>query len=76
LGGLTDIDAITLSLARVSNVEAEPAVLAKSILLAGLANTVVKSLIVITIGGPHLRRYAGIGFAVILAGAITAFLLM
>jgi uncharacterized membrane protein (DUF4010 family) len=76
LGGLTDIDAITLSLARVSHVEAEPAVLAKSILLAGLANTVVKTLIVITLGGPHVRRYAGIGFGVILASAVAAFLLM
>lgn len=76
LGGLTDIDAITLSLARVGTTAGNAPVLARSILLAGLTNTVVKSLIVITIGGPHIRRYAGMGFAVILAGAITAFFLM
>jgi uncharacterized membrane protein (DUF4010 family) len=57
--GLTDVDAITLSLARLSgtgNIAADVA--ARAVVLATVSNTVVKGGMVVALGAPALRRYA------------------
>ena len=61
--GATDMDAITLSIARkaaTTNVQGVTA-----ILLATLSNTVMKYLIVIFFGDRTLRKWVGIGFGAI-----------
>ncbi len=70
LSGLTNMDAITLSMSRLSNSEEGLQLAANAIILASVANTVMKYLIVVFIGSPALKRDVSIGFAALaLAGA-------
>ena len=55
LAGLTDVDAITLSMADYARSNSVP-VAATAITLAALSNTVVKAGMVVSLGGPELRR--------------------
>lgn len=55
LAGLTDVDAITLSMAEYAKT-GDPALAVEAITLAALANTVVKSGMVLTLAAPALRR--------------------
>jgi uncharacterized membrane protein (DUF4010 family) len=55
LAGLTDVDAITLSMAEYAK-GGDPGVAVSSIVIAALANTLVKAGMVVTIGGKALRR--------------------
>jgi uncharacterized membrane protein (DUF4010 family) len=71
--GATDMDAITLSIARqVAIPHAERATL---VLLATVSNTVMKFLIVLFFGDRSLRRSVGLGFAATLLATITAMVL-
>jgi uncharacterized membrane protein (DUF4010 family) len=75
LAGLTDVDAITVSMARLArdNVMA-PSTAGASILLACAANTLVKGGIAYVTGGPALRKMItplfGLLFAVSLAACV------
>lgn len=77
VAGLVDVDAITLSLAQLS---ARPdgleiLIAGRAIVLAAMANTTVKGLIVLLAGSAAIRRYLAPGFALILlAGIGVAFL--
>lgn len=75
LFGATDMDAITLSIARR---EVEPGSLqaGTAILLATLSNTVMKFLIVVFVGNRSLIRHVGIGFGAIFLATLLALLLM
>ena len=55
LAGLTDVDAITLSMAEYARANSVT-VAATAITLAALSNTVVKAGMVVSLGGPALRR--------------------
>jgi uncharacterized membrane protein (DUF4010 family) len=55
LAGLTDVDAITLSMAEYAKSNSAT-VAAIAVVIAALSNTVVKCGMVITFGGPALRR--------------------
>lgn len=69
LTGLTDVDAITLSLARLEGSTIVLTVAAHGIIIAALTNTALKALITVT-GSPQLRRSALPVFAAMLtAGA-------
>jgi len=74
LSGLTDMDALTLSVARL---EAQQAVgrgqAVAAVLLGSLANTIVKAAIVWTAGAPALRRAAGLPLAGIAGATIVVF---
>lgn len=76
LAGLTDVDAITLSMAqlvREGGAAAQTGVTA--IVLAALTNTVVKCGMVVVLGAPGLRRQTTITTALILsAGLVVLFL--
>ncbi len=70
LAGTTDVDAITLSMADYARQDAGVAV--HAIAIAALSNTVVKTLMVVTLGAASLRRPVLIGAAaVVLAGVAT-----
>jgi uncharacterized membrane protein (DUF4010 family) len=71
LSGLTNMDAITLSMARISNTPAMLEMAANAIVLAGIANTIMKYLLAVFIGSPALKRDLLPGFAAItLAGVV------
>ena len=55
LAGLTDVDAITLSMAEYARAN-PPTVAAIAVVIAALSNTVVKCGMVASLGGPALRR--------------------
>jgi uncharacterized membrane protein (DUF4010 family) len=77
LAGLTDVDAITLSMARLAGADVSYTVAARAVTLAALSNTVAKGGIAISLGSASLRRYIlPIFGAVLVVGVATAFLLV
>ncbi len=56
LAGLTDVDAITLSMAEYAKSGGAAQVAVDSIVIAALTNTLVKTGMVVALGGPELRR--------------------
>jgi uncharacterized membrane protein (DUF4010 family) len=67
LAGLTDVDAITLSMANLAKDQLSPQVASTTIVLAVLSNTLVKGSLAISIGGWSFGRYIATGYAVALA---------
>ena len=65
LAGLTDVDAITLSMAEYAKA-GDSGVAVTSIVIAALANTLVKAGMVAMIGGKALRRRVLIATVVVL----------
>ncbi len=75
--GLTDVDAITLSLSSLAGNAISKPVAARGITLAALANTGVKAFIVSSAGSPALRRHALPIFLLMIAtGIIVSFVLI
>jgi uncharacterized membrane protein (DUF4010 family) len=70
VSGITDVDAITLSLAQLANKELALEVAARAILLAGLVNSLVKGVLALVIGGRRL------GLMVLLAYLVSALLIL
>ena len=66
--GLTDVDALTLSMSRLGNAPATVALAAQAIALGILANTLLKLTLTIVFGAPEFRRVASTGLLA-LAGA-------
>jgi uncharacterized membrane protein (DUF4010 family) len=71
LAGLTDVDAITLSMAEYAR-EGEQQVAVNAIVIASLTNTLVKTAMVVTLGGVALRRPIVFGAALILMTGVAA----
>jgi uncharacterized membrane protein (DUF4010 family) len=71
LAGLTDVDAITLSMAEYAK-SGDPQVAVGAIVLASLTNTLVKCGIVMALGGATLRRGVVVATGVIMAAGIGA----
>lgn len=77
LSGLADVDAITLSMAELSNQgNIEVATAARAIVFAAMSNTVVKGGIVISSGSAALRRAMAPVFVLILLTGIVVALLV
>ena len=75
LAGLTDVDAITLSMADYARI-GEADLAARAIVVAALANTVVKVGMVVVLGGAAVRRRVlTAGIAIVAIGAATLFLI-
>ncbi len=73
LAGLTDVDAITVSMARLARDNVmKPSTAGASILLACASNTLVKAGIAILTGGPSLRRVIAPLFAVLFVVSLGA----
>jgi uncharacterized membrane protein (DUF4010 family) len=77
IAGLTDVDAITLAMADLAKSDDQNlTVAARAIVIAALANTVVKSGMTISLGSPDLRRITlPISGALFAAGAAAALLI-
>jgi len=71
--GLTDVDAITLSMAELGGKAGGLGldVAARAIVLAAMSNTVVKGGVVLVSGSPSLRRALLPGFVLMLVTAIS-----
>jgi uncharacterized membrane protein (DUF4010 family) len=67
LAGLTDVDAITLSMANLSKDSISEATAATAILIAVVVNTVVKASIAFSLGAASLRKFTLPGFGLVLA---------
>lgn len=77
VAGLTDVDAITLSLSNLAGTAITKTVAARGITLAALANTAVKAVITATAGSSALRRYTlPIFAAMIVSGIVVSFVLI
>ena len=57
LSGMTDVDAITLSLARSAHSDLAPELAVRGIYLAALSNSLVKALLIVLIGGRALALH-------------------
>ncbi|MBE0643885.1 MAG: MgtC/SapB family protein [Bacteroidetes bacterium] len=66
LAGLTDVDAITLSMANLSKTTLSESTAAVAILIAVVMNTIVKASIAFSLGAAALRRYTLPGFGLVL----------
>ena len=77
IAGLSDVDAITLAMADLARTEAQSVeVAARAIVIAALANTLVKSGIAAGLGSPELRRVTlPISGLLFVAGAVAAALI-
>jgi uncharacterized membrane protein (DUF4010 family) len=65
ISGITDVDAITLSMAKLAKGTDKSILAINTILLAALSNTLVKFLITIILGTPEWRKISVIGFGCI-----------
>jgi len=77
LAGLTDVDAIVLSMANLSESDPElTTAAARTVLIAVLSNTLVKSGMAVGAGSPELRRrFLPSAVALLVAGALVAIFL-
>lgn len=75
VAGLTDIDAITLTLSRMGGVQVPLALAAKGILIATITNTAIKTGIGLYTGSPALRPILLLGHGVVLLAGVISLLL-
>jgi len=75
LAGLTDVDAITLSMAEYAK-DGDAEVAVRAIVIAALSNTLVKCGLVLALGGKSLRLPMLIGTATVLVAGLAAVLLV
>ena len=76
LAGLTDMDALTMSMSRLA-AGGEPLDTAAAALVVGIvANTVLKASLAAALGGPRYRRWVGLSFLVIGAIGVASWLVM
>ena len=69
IAGATDVDAITLSLAREASAGLDPRVAARAVVLACASNTLIKLGMALFLGDGALRRVCGVAAVVMLGGA-------
>ena len=74
--GLTDVDALTLSMTRGTGGTISPAIAALAIALGILANTVLKILIALIFGTPKFRKIVAVTLAAMLVVGAAAILLL
>jgi uncharacterized membrane protein (DUF4010 family) len=72
LVGLTEMDGLTLAMARLGQRPDMLAVAAKAITIGALANAVLKLSLTVTLGAPAYRRVAGVGLALLTATSAAA----
>lgn len=73
--GLTDMDALTVSMARLGTDGGMVRLAAKAITVGLLSNTVLKFAVAVTLGTSQFRRLAGAGLAYLAAATVLALLL-
>jgi uncharacterized membrane protein (DUF4010 family) len=73
VSGITDVDAITLSMAKMAVGQPDSTLAINTILIAALSNTLVKFIIVLTMGSAELRKPAAIGFGAVFTAGLSYF---
>jgi uncharacterized membrane protein (DUF4010 family) len=73
IAGITDVDAITLSMAKIAKAGGSTNMAIQTIIIAALSNTLVKLIIVILLGSVELRKTALWGFLVIFISGLSYF---
>ncbi|MFN9088187.1 MAG: MgtC/SapB family protein [Gemmatimonadaceae bacterium] len=68
--GLTDVDALTVSMTRYGADATRVAVAAAAMGIGVLSNTLLKLVLVLTIGAPRYRRHAASGLLILTAGSV------
>lgn len=76
ISGLTDVDAITISLAKVQDAAISNAIVQNGILLAVLSNTVVKLILAQVNGSAGLKKYTAIGYGLMFAAGLAGFAIL
>ncbi len=76
ISGLTDVDAITISLAKVRDAAVSGSVVQNGILLAVLSNTVVKLIFALLNGSAELKKYAAIGYGLMFTAGLAGFVIL
>jgi uncharacterized membrane protein (DUF4010 family) len=75
LAGLTDVDAITLSMARMAQEGGGEELAARAITIAAVTNTLIKGGMVVGLGSRDLaRRVAPAALIILVAGLVAAFI--
>jgi uncharacterized membrane protein (DUF4010 family) len=72
VSGMTDIDAITISVARLAGATVNLEIAQITILLSTISNTIVKMGIAIWAGSKELRKHLYLGYGLILVSALLA----
>lgn len=75
IAGLSDIDAITITISKLAQRTLDFSSAADAILVAVISNTVVKMSIALWVGSKSLRRYLYMGYGIIIAVAVVILLL-
>lgn len=75
ISGVTDMDAITLSMAKMAKAGGNSVIAINTILIAALTNTLVKFMIVLSVGSVELRKTAFFGFCAIFLTGLAYFLI-
>jgi uncharacterized membrane protein (DUF4010 family) len=70
--GLTDMDALTLSMNRLGDDSSQVAIAARAIAIGVIANGLLKLGLTLGLGGPGFRKLAGLGQVAMLATTIAA----
>lgn len=76
LAGMTDVDAITLSMAQYAGETGRTTLAVRAVVIAVLSNTVVKCGMVVLLGRGPLRKQIAIATALILATGVASMLLV
>lgn len=74
--GLTDMDALTVSMARLGADEGTIHLAARAIMVGLLSNTVLKLSVAVSLGTTQFRRFAGAGLAYLGAATLLALLVV
>lgn len=73
--GLTDMDALTVSMTRFASEPTNHRIAAAAIGVGILSNTALKTALVVTLGGTHYRLRAAAGLGVLAAGSVLGLLI-
>ena len=76
VAGLSDIDAITISVSKLAGVRLDLSIASIAVLIATISNTLVKLGIGIWAGSPTLRKDLYLGYGIIFIAAVLALLLL
>jgi uncharacterized membrane protein (DUF4010 family) len=67
--GLTDVDALTLSMARMAAEPTQRSLAATAIAVSVLSNSLVKLTLTLALGSPAFRRRASVGLAALVVAS-------
>ncbi len=76
IAGLSEVDAITISVLKLANISISMRTAQNAILLATISNTIVKIVIALWTGSSELRKYIYLGYGLIFLAAIIGFLIL